>query len=109
MLGAVVRFIVSALVLMLVAAVLPGVTLAGGFWTALWAAVVIAAIGWVIERVLGREVSPQGRGAVGFLVAAAVIYLSQFLIPGMAVTIFGALLAAFIIGLIDAVVPTVLR
>lgn len=108
MLGAVVRFIVSALVLMVVAWLVPGMRLAG-FWTALWAAIAIAAIGWLVERVFGRGVSPQARGFVGFLVAAAVIYLTQFLIAGISVSIFGALLAAFVIGLIDAVVPTALR
>lgn len=109
MLGAVIRFIVSALVLLLVAALLPGVTLVGGFWTALWAAIVIAGVGWLAERLLGRGISPQARGFTGFLVAAAVIYLANFLVPGLRVTIIGALLAALVIGLIDAVVPTTLR
>ncbi|NMB12034.1 MAG: phage holin family protein [Firmicutes bacterium] len=106
--GAVVRFIVSALVLMLVGYILPGFKTMG-FLNALLAAVVIAAIGWVIEATLGKEVSPYGRGIVGFLVSAVVIWAAQFVVPGMQVSILGALLAAFVIGIIDLFVPTTVR
>ena len=109
MLGAVVRFIVSALVLMLVGWILPGVTVAG-FWGALIAAIVIAILGYVAERLMGRSVSPQGRGLVGFISAAVVIYLAQFIVPQyLSVTLLGSLLAAFVIGVIDIFVPTELR
>jgi uncharacterized membrane protein YvlD (DUF360 family) len=107
-LGAVVRFIVSALVLMFVGLIVPGFAVIG-FWNALLAAIVIAAVGWVIEATLGKRVSPYGRGLVGFLVSAAVIWATQFVIPGMRAGILGALLAAFVIGLIDLFVPTTLR
>jgi len=108
-LGTVVRFVVSALVLMLVAYLLPGIRVAG-FTGALVAAVVIAVLGWIIETLLGKRISPHARGIVGFLVAAVVIYLAQFLIPQfLQVNILGALLAALVIGVIDAFVPTELR
>lgn len=107
-LGLVVRFIVSALVLMVIGFLIPGFR-ALGFFNALLAAVVIAAIGWVIESTLGKKVSPYGRGIVGFLVSAIVIWTAQFIVPGMAVSIIGALLAAFAIGIIDMFVPTAVR
>ncbi|MDI6823582.1 MAG: phage holin family protein [Bacillota bacterium] len=106
--GFIVRLVVSAVVLLILAAILPGFRLAG-FWFALLAAVVIAVLGWVVEALFGRRVSPQGRGVVGFIVAAAVIYLAQFLVPGMQVSVWGALLASLIIGIVDAFVPTELR
>lgn len=107
--GTVVRFIVSALVLMLVGFILPGIRVAG-FTGALIAAVVIAALGWAAEAILGKRISPRSRGIVGFIVAAVVIYLAQFIVPAyLSVNILGALLAAFVIGLIDAFVPTELR
>lgn len=107
-LGAIVRFAVSALVLMFVGYVLPGFK-ALSFVNALIAAVVIAAIGWVIETTLGKGVSPYSRGIVGFLVSAIVIWAAQFIVPGMEVSILGALLAAFVIGIIDLFVPTTVR
>ncbi|KKM11009.1 membrane protein [Clostridiales bacterium PH28_bin88] len=109
MIGAVIRFIVSALVLMLVGWLLPGIRVAG-FTGALIAAVVIAILGFIAESVLGKNVSPQSRGIVGFITAAVVIYLAQFIIPTfLTVNILGALLAALVIGVIDAFVPTELR
>ena len=106
--GAVVRFIVSAIVLMVMGLVLPGFRLFG-FVNALIAALVIAALGWAIEAILGERVSPQSRGIIGFIVAAIVIYVAQFLVPGMSVTVLGALLASLVVGIIDAFVPTVIR
>src|SRR5690606_40588572 len=78
----VVRFVVSAIVLMVVSLLLPGFRPLG-FLSALMAAVVIAALGWVIESLLGRGVSPYGRGIVGFIVSALVIWAAQFMVPGM--------------------------
>ncbi len=110
MLGMVVRFIVSALVLIVVSWLSPGFVVKGGFIGALIAAVVIAVLGYIAESLLGDRVSPQRRGLVGFVTAAVVIYLAQFIIPSLlSVSIFGALISAFIIGLIDAFVPTVVR
>lgn len=108
MLGLIVRFIVSALVLMFVGFLVPGFQVAG-FVNALIAAIAIAVVGYLVEAVLGNRVSPQSRGVIGFLTAAVVIWLAQFVVPTMQVTVFGALLASLVIGLIDAFVPTELR
>ncbi|RDV82414.1 phage holin family protein [Ammonifex thiophilus] len=109
-LGAIVRFIVSAIVLLIVSWLSPGFVVRGGFLGALIAAGVIALLGYLAETLLGDRISPHSRGLVGFITAAVVIYLAQFIIPGLlSVSIIGALIAAFIIGLIDAFVPTLLR
>jgi putative membrane protein len=104
-LGAIVRFVVSALVLMVVGYLVPGFSRLT-FTSALIAAVVIAVIGWAVERLFGGRISPYGRGIVGFLVGVAVIYVAQFFVPGMRVTLFGAILASLVIGLIDLFVPS---
>ncbi|MEN6325667.1 MAG: phage holin family protein [Syntrophomonas sp.] len=109
MIGTIVRFVVSALVLMLVGYLLPGITVAG-FTGALIAAIVIAVLGYIVEAILGDRVSPRSRGLVGFVTAAVVIYVAQFIIPSyLSVSLLGSLLAAFAIGLVDAFVPTELR
>lgn len=107
-LGTAVRFIVSAIVLMVVSYITPGMT-GLGFWNALLAALVIAVVGYLLEAIFGRQISPYGRGGIGFVVSAVVFYLVQFVVPGMHVTILGALIAAFIVGVIDMFVPTTLR
>ncbi len=106
--GALVRFIVSALVLLAVGFFVPGFSMVG-FINALIAAAVIALLGFIVESIMGENISPQNRGIVGFLASAIVIYATQYIVPGLNVTILGALIAAFLIGLIDAFVPTELR
>lgn len=105
LIGHVVRFIVSAFVLMIVGWILPGFSV-GGFWKALFLALVIALLGWVVEAIFGKRIKPLGRGIVGFIVSALLIWLAQFVVGGVSVTVIGALLAALVIGIIDLFVPT---
>jgi len=103
-LGHIVRFVVAAIVLMVVGFIVPQFSV-GGFWSALLLAVVIAALGWVVEGIFGKRVTPFGRGIVGFLASAAVIWIAQFIVGGVAVTWLGAILAALVIGIIDLFIP----
>ncbi|MDQ6423010.1 phage holin family protein [Paenibacillus sp. LHD-117] len=103
-LGHVVRFIVSALVLMLVGFIVPQFSV-GGFWSAFFLALVIAALGWIIEGIFGKRVTPFGRGIVGFIASAVVIWIAQFVVGGVEVTWLGAILAALVIGIIDLFIP----
>ncbi|WP_337099658.1 phage holin family protein [Paenibacillus sp. YIM B09110] len=102
--GHVVRFVVSALVLMVVGFIVPQFSV-GGFWSALLLALVIAALGWIVEGIFGKRVTPFGRGIVGFIASAAVIWLAQFIVGGVTVTWLGAILAALVIGIIDLFIP----
>ncbi len=102
--GHIVRFIVAAIMLLVVGYLVPGFSV-GGFWSALFLALVIAVLGWIIEGIFGKKVTPFGRGIVGFLVSALVIWLAQFVVGGVKATIFGALLAALVIGIIDLFIP----
>lgn len=70
------------------------------------AAIVISALDYLIGLVFKLDASPFGRGIVGFLIAAIIIYLTQFIVAGVSVTAWGAILAALVIGIIDAIVPT---
>lgn len=109
MIGMIVRFVVSALVLLLVSWIVPGLRV-NGFTGALISAAVIAILGYIIEKMFGDKVTRMGRGSIGFLTAAVVIYVSQFLVPGsISVSIIGALLASLVIGIVDSFVPTTLR
>ena len=106
--GAIVRFIVAALVLMLIGYIVPGFSHLT-FGQALLAALVIAFVSWVIESIFGHRSSTFGRGVIGFVVSALVIWLTQFIVPGMHVSLIGALLGALVIGIVDLFVPTGIR
>lgn len=104
----IVRFVVAAIVLMVIGFIVPGFSIQG-FWSALLAAIVIAALGWIVEMFFGDNISPYARGIVGFLVSAVVIYVAQFIVPNMEVSVLGALLAALIIGVVDMFIPAKAR
>lgn len=103
-LGAILRFVVTAIVLSVTSWLVPGFRI-GTFGSALLLALVVAGLGWLVENLVGREVTPFGRGIVGFLLSAIVIYLAQFIVPGSRVTLLGALLAALVVGIFDLFVP----
>ena len=105
--GLIIRFVISALVLMFVSFLLPGFNV-GGFVGALFAAIVIAILGYVADMVMGKKKASQRRGLVGFIVAVIVIYVAQFFVQAMSVTVVGAVLAAAVIGVIDMFLPTAL-
>lgn len=102
----IVRFIVAAIVLMITSWIVPSNFQVGGFGSALFLALIIALLGWIIEGMFGKKVTPFGRGITGFIISAFVIYISQFIAGySVSVTFIGAILAALIIGLIDLFMP----
>ncbi|KAB3535510.1 phage holin family protein [Alkaliphilus pronyensis] len=100
----IIRFIVSAIVIAIAAFLTPGFSI-DGLWSVLIAALVITIIDYVIFKVAKFDATPFGRGFTGFIVAAIVIYVTQFFVPAMGVTVIGAILGAIVIGLIDMVIP----
>lgn len=104
-LGWIGRLILVAVVLGITSFLTPGFSI-NGLWSYLLAAVVITALDYLIESFMGVDASPFGKGVKGFIVAAVILYLAQFLVPNMRVSIVGALIAALVIGVLDAIFPS---
>jgi putative membrane protein len=98
------RLIVGAVVLAITAFITPGFTISG-FWPLLFAALVLAALDYIIVKTAGIDATPYGRGLTGFVLAAVIIYITKFLVAGYEVSVLGALLGALVYGLIDMIVP----
>lgn len=98
------RFILIAIILMITSFLTPGFKI-NGMWSYLIAAVVISGLDYLVEAFMGVDASPFGKGIKGFIIAAIIIYIAQFLVPNMGVSIMGAILAALVIGILDAVFP----
>lgn len=98
------RFLLVAVVLLITSFVTPGFTI-HGMWSFLIAAVVISVLDYLVEMFMGVDASPFGKGIKGFIISAIIIYVAQFLVPNMGVSIIGALLAAAVIGILDAIFP----
>ncbi|QGG47914.1 phage holin family protein [Heliorestis convoluta] len=109
MMGLFLRFLISAVVLLVASWIIPGFFV-NGFVGAIVAALVIALLGYAVEAIFGERISGGQRGLVGFIAAAAVIWISQLLVPGsIQVSFLGALIAALVIGVADAFLPTPLN
>ena len=99
------RLAIIAVVLAIVSFVTPGFTIAG-FWSFIIAAVVISLLDYLVEVVMKVDASPFGKGLKGFILAAVILWVAQFIVPNMSVSIWGALFGALAIGILDALFPT---
>lgn len=98
------RLVLTAVILAITSFFTPGFTIAG-IWSYLIAAVVISVIDYLVEAFTGVDASPFGRGIKGFFIAAIILYVTQFFVPAMSVSIWGAIFAALAIGILDAIIP----
>lgn len=99
------RLVIVAIILCITSFLTPGFSIRG-LLSFLIAAVVITALDYLVEKMMGVDVSPFGKGAKGFIISAIIIYVAQFIVPSMKVSIFGALIAALVIGILDAIFPS---
>ncbi|MFZ5986704.1 MAG: phage holin family protein [Bacillota bacterium] len=99
-----IRLVVGAVVLAITAALTPGFAITG-IWPLIFGAVILSALDYLALRVLGVNATPFGRGITGFILAAVIIYITQFFVGGYNVNIVGAIIGALIYGIIDAVIP----
>lgn len=99
------RLVIVAIILCVTSFLTPGFSIKG-LLSFLIAAVVITVLDYIVEKMMGVDASPFGRGAKGFIISAIIIYIAQFIVPNMRVSIFGALIAALVIGILDAIFPS---
>lgn len=104
--GFVIRFVVAAIVLWVTSYLIAGFNIRGGVVSLLIAALVISAADYLVEKLFRIDASPFGNGIKGFLVSAVILYFAQYFVPGMEVSLMGAIIGALVIGLIDAILPT---
>lgn len=100
----IIRLVLTAIVLAITSFFTPGFSIVG-LWPMLLAAVIITVIDALVETFMGVDASPFGKGFKGFIIAAIIIYVTQYFVPNMRVSIIGAILAAIVIGIIDALMP----
>lgn len=98
------RLVLTAVILAIVSFFTPGFSITG-MWSYLIAALVISILDYLVEAFMGVDASPFGRGIKGFVIAAIILYVAQFFVPTMSVSIIGAILAALAIGIVDAIIP----
>lgn len=99
-----IKVLVSGLAILLTSALSIGIQ-TDGYTTAILAAVVIGILDWAINKFTGVDASPFGRGAIGFIVAALILFITGRIVDGFNVTIIGALVGAIVLGIVDSFLP----
>lgn len=102
--GIVIRLIASAVVLAITAFLVPEFSIAG-IGPLIVAAIVLTVMDYLFVKLLGIEASPFGRGIVGFVSAAIILYLTQFFVPGYSITVLSAIIGAIVYGIVTYLIP----
>lgn len=102
--GILTRFITSAIVLAVTAFFTPGFQISS-LWTLIVAAVVLTIIDYLVNSVFGVNTGGFGKGIVGFIVAAVILYATQFFVSGYSISWISAIIGAIIYGIVASFIP----
>ena len=98
------RFIVAAIILGVTAFFTPGFTI-NNIWSLGISAIVLTVMDYLIVKLTGLHAMAFGKGFVGFILAVAVLYATQFFVAGYSITWMAAIIGALIYGIIDYIMP----
>ena len=98
------RLITAAIVLAITAFFTPGFHI-NNFWTLAAAAIVLTLIDYLIAKFTGLHASPFGKGFVGFVLSAVVLYVTQYFVAGYTISWMAAIVGALIYGVVDYFLP----
>ncbi|MGO1581310.1 MAG: phage holin family protein [Peptoniphilaceae bacterium] len=97
------KIFVSAIAIALAALLSP--MKVSNFSAAVVTAIVIGLLDWAVLRFTNIDNSRAGRGSVGFLTTAIILYLAGVLVDGFSTGLIGALIGAFVLGIVDMIIP----
>lgn len=98
------RLVVSAIVLAVTAFFTPGFQI-NSIWSLAVAAVVLTVLDYLIAKFTGLQASPFGKGFVGFVLAAVILYVTQYFVAGYSISWMAAIVGAVVYGIIDYFIP----
>ena len=98
------RLVSTAIVLAITAFFTPGFQI-NNIWTLIAAAVVLTVIDYLIVKFTGLHASSFGKGFVGFVLSAIVLYVTQYFVAGYTISWMAAIVGALIYGVVDYFLP----
>ena len=98
------RLITAAIVLAITAFFTPGFQISN-IWALAAAAVVLTVIDYLITKFTGLHASAFGKGFVGFVLAAVVLYVTQYFVAGYTISWIAAIVGALVYGVVDYFLP----
>lgn len=98
------RLVTAAVVLAITAFFTPGFQI-NNIWSLAAAAIVLTAIDYLITKFTGLHASSFGKGFVGFVLSAVVLYVTQYFVAGYTVSWMAAIVGALVYGVVDYFLP----
>ena len=98
------RLVTAGIVLAITAFFTPGFQI-NSFWPLAAAAVVLTIIDYLITKFTGLHASSFGKGFVGFVLSAVVLYVTQYFVAGYTVSWIAAIIGALVYGVVDYFLP----
>ena len=98
------RLVTAAIVLAITAFFTPGFQISN-IWALAAAAVVLTIIDYLITRFTGLHASSFGKGFIGFVLSAVVLYVTQYFVAGYTVSWIAAIVGALVYGVVDYFLP----
>ena len=98
------RLIAAAVVLAITAFFTPGFAI-NNIWSLIVAAVVLTILDYLIVKFTGLNATPFGKGFVGFILSAVILYVTQYFVAGYSISWLSAIIGALIYGVIDYIIP----
>ena len=94
------RLVTAAIVLGITAFFTPGFQISN-FWALAAAAIVLSVIDYLIAKFTGLHASPFGKGFVGFVLSAIVLYVTQYFVAGYTISWLAAISGGVTYGVVD--------
>lgn len=98
------RLVTAAIVLAIIAFFTPGFSISN-FWALAAAAIVLTIIDYLIVKFTGLHASAFGKGFVGFVLSAVVLYVTQYFVAGYTISWIAAIVGAIVYGVVDYFLP----
>ena len=98
------RIITSAIVLAITAFFTPNFSI-NNIWSLAIAAIVLAVLDYLIIKFTGLDATPFGKGFVGFILSAVILYVTQYFVTGYSISWLAAIIGALIYGVVDYLIP----
>lgn len=98
------RLITAGIVLAITAFFTPGFEIRN-LGSLVIATLVLTFIDFLISKFTGLKASPFGKGFVGFVLSAVILYVTQYFVAGYIISWMAAIIGALIYGIVDYFLP----
>ena len=98
------RLLTASIVLAITAFFTPNFSI-NNIWSLVFAAIVLTILDYLIVKFTKLDATPFGKGFVGFILSATILYVTQYFVTGYSISWLAAIIGALIYGIVDYLIP----